>query len=238
MPSRLGGWRSDHYAAMVELCVALCVGLVGALELYFAVEKARFALSDPRPYLIPKSQYAFERVAFAGTHCVPALVLFATAIGLKRRDPFTRPLVAASIALALGSAHVASVMGFIGAPLALVGFAAMVFALRPNGAAAIAGALLGSMVLLYGTVLTDAAVQPALLALSRGSPRPVDRTFLLQAVASAIAAPALLVLSLSFRRPAPDWIVRRRTWVVALSCLPASSAIYWLLVALGLPISA
>lgn len=139
------GVRSDPYAALLELFVALPLFSYGVFELGEAVRTTKFVLNDPRPYLVSDARIVFDRHAFAAVHYLPALVLVALALFVRRRDPYTRPLVVALFALALGSAHVNAVMSFYGAALGPIGVLAIALALRPNSASSLVATIFATL---------------------------------------------------------------------------------------------
>lgn len=215
--SRLRGWRSDRRAALIEIVVGICVGTVGAIE---------FVLS------------AGELFALGALHWMPALVLIAAALLCPRRDPFTRPVVAALLALVLGSAHINAVMGLFGAPLALVGAVAIVVSLRPNRVWALLAAVSAGWTLEEGVVKLDGALRLGLLSGERGHGFVLDAAKFRLPAALSILGVALVVLSLALRRSSPAWSVRMRVGVVALLCFPVGAVAYWILALCGLPLDA
>lgn len=214
---RFRGWRSDRRAALFEIVIGVCVGSVGGIELVLT---------------------AGERFALAALHWMPALILIASALLYPRRDPFTRPVVAASLALVLGSAHVQAVMSFFGAPLAAVGAIAIVVSLRPNSVWAFLAAVSAGWTLEDGVVKLDGALRPGLLSSSRGYGFVLDAAKLRVPVALGILGVALVVLSLALRKSCPARSVRMRVGVVALLCFPVGAVVYGVLALCGLPLDA
>lgn len=234
----LRGWRSDRRAALVEIVVGTCVAAVGGIHSVWAAQETAVVLSDPNDYLIPKWLYVFERFAFGALHLMPALFLIAVAFLRPRRDPFTRPIIAASLALVLGSAHVQAVMSFFGAPLWVVGAVAVVVALRPDGVWAFVAAVGAAWTLAGGVPMLDGALRPGLLSSARGEGFVLDAARFRLPIALGVLGMALVVLALTLRRSSPEWSVRIRVGAVALLCFPFGAVAYWVLELCGLPLDA
>jgi len=228
------GFRSDPYAALLELFVAVPLLGYGAFELSEAIRATTFLLNDPRPHLVSDARIIFDRHAFAAVHYLPGLVLVALALLVRRRDPYTRPLVVALFALALGCAHLNAVMSFYGAALAPIGVLAVAFALRPNGAYSLVATIFATLLFPYAAVHLDGTLRHVLLGYARGSATPIDGRAVAVAALLWLAGAALVGAALTFRNGAPGRAIRLRLVVMAAWGLPVCAGTYALLRRFGL----
>jgi hypothetical protein len=232
------GVRSDPYAALLELFVAIPLFSYGVFELGEAVRTTKFVLNDPRPYLVSDARIVFDRHAFAAVHYLPALVLVALALFVRRRDPYTRPLVVALFALALGSAHVNAVMSFYGAALGPIGVLAIALALRPNSASSLVATIFATLLFPFAAVQLDGTLRHVLLSYARGIATPIDGRAVAVASLAWLAGAALVGAALTFRNGAPGRAIRLRLVVMAAWGLPVCAGTYALLRRFGLVLDA
>jgi hypothetical protein len=238
--ARFRGLRSDPYAAFVELFVACPLLAYGAFELLQAIRQTRFVLDDPRTFLHSDTRIIFDCQAFALVHYLPALLLLALALFVRRRDPYMRPLSAALFVLAVGAAHVNAVMSIFapGAWVAPFGILAIALALRPNSLGAVVPTIFAGLLFPYAAIRMDGALHQVLLGYSRQTPTAIDTGELGHAVLAWLVGSALVGAALAWRHGPPGRATQLRIVVISAWGLPLAAGIYALLHRFGLPLGA
>jgi hypothetical protein len=150
-----------------------------------------------------------------------------------------RPLFAASLNLAIGTAHCASVMGmFLYWPLCLVGVVGYLLAVWPKSARSILAALLGATGLAYAALAMALSLYAHLLAALRGKVVPIDA----QELIVSLAVGALAALCFAFAHQSgpegPTPRERYAAFLAAFAAVPLTAVAYVVLVKLGLPLDA
>lgn len=180
----------------------------------------------------------FDAPEWAAVSLVPALLVGVVAWLVPARTA-ARPLFAASLNLAIGTAHCVSVMGmFIYWPLVLVGLVGYFLAVWPKSARSILAALFGTIGLAYAALAMTFSLYDHLLATLRGEVVPIEAHELVVSLLAGIVGALCFAFAHRGGPEGPTLRERYAIFLAAFAVVPLTAVAYVVLVKLGLPLDA